>query len=58
MFDYLLIGLLWIVLCILIGLYVSGTFSRGNRFYKIGMVLLILSWLAGICMLGAAVVYS
>ena len=58
MFNYVLLGLLWIALCTAIGLYISGTFSKSDRFYKVGIGLLMVSWLAGVCLLGVAITYS
>lgn len=55
-YYHYLLGLLWIVACIFLGLYVRGRSISGKRHYKGGLKAIVVSYLVGLCLLFAAII--
>lgn len=56
-YYHYLLGIVWIVTCILLGLYVRGRSISGKTHYAIGLKAIIVSYLLGLCLLFAAIVF-
>lgn len=57
-YSHYIFGLLWIVVCILLGLYVRGRGLSGKKHYSIGFKAIVLSYLCGLCLLFLAIILS
>ncbi|MBL7931161.1 MAG: hypothetical protein JNL60_04645 [Bacteroidia bacterium] len=55
-YYHYLLGILWIVTCIFLGLYVRGRSLNGKKQYSIGLKAIIVSYLLGLCLLFVAIV--
>lgn len=44
-------GILWLVIAVLIALFIQGDILKGKLFYRVGLSLIILSFVCGVTML-------
>lgn len=58
LFYYILLGLFWIIACIGLGLYINGKIFVGNRQYSVGLKSIVVSYVIGISMLVAIIVFA
>jgi len=54
---YYLIGALWILACVLLGLYVRGRTMTGKRHYSFGLKAIFIFYLLGLVVLFSAIVW-
>lgn len=52
----ILFGVFWLIASIAMGLLIQGDILKSKRFHKIGLTLIILSFIGGLSMLAAVVV--
>lgn len=57
-YSHYLFGVLWIIACMLLGLYVRGRGISRKKHYTIGFKVIVLSYLCGLCLLFVAIVMS
>lgn len=57
-YAHYLFGVLWIVVCILLGLYVRGRGISGKKHYTIGFKVMVVSYLCGLCLLFLAIMLT
>lgn len=57
-FYYILLGLFWIIVCVGLGLYINGKGFLGKKQHTLGLKSIVVSYLIGICMLFAIIVFS
>lgn len=55
-YYHYLFGALWILACILLGMYVRGKNISGEKHYAIGLKAILFSYLLGLFLLLAAIV--
>lgn len=55
--TYILVGALWVAVCILIGIFLAGRWFSGRTQYRIGFGALFISFLAGISFLLFAILH-
>ena len=55
---YILIGLLWIVVCIGLGFYINAKGFRGKNHHIFGLKTVFISYLIGVIMLFTIIIYS
>lgn len=58
LFYYILIGLFWIVVCIGLGLYINAKGFSGKNHHVFGLRTIFVSYLVGIFMLAAILIFS
>lgn len=57
-YSHYLFGVLWIVACILLGMYVRGRGISGKKHYTIGFKVMVVSYLCGLCLLFLAIMLT
>lgn len=57
-YYHYLLGILWIIACMLLGMYVRGKSISGRKHYSIGLKAIFFSYLFGLCLLFVAIVMS
>jgi hypothetical protein len=55
---YILLGLFWIVVCIALGLYINAKGFRGKNHHIFGLKTIFISYLIGVFMLFAIILFS
>lgn len=54
---YLILAIVWIVLCLSIGIYISGIGFKEKSHYTIGFATIGISYLIGVCLLVAIIIF-
>jgi hypothetical protein len=57
-YYHYLLGVLWVVACILLGMYVRGRNISGKKHYSLGLKIIVFSYLFGLCLLFIAILMS
>jgi hypothetical protein len=57
-YYHYLYGVLWIIVCILLGLYIRGRGINSRKQYTLGFKAIVLSYLFGLCLLFLAIALS
>ena len=55
---YILLGLLWIITCIGLGIYINAIGFKGKSHHVIGLTSIFISYIIGIFMLLAIIILS
>ncbi len=58
LFYYILLGLFWIVVCVGLGFYINGKGFSGKKHHVFGLATIFISYIFGICMLFAIIVFA
>ena len=56
--NYILIGLLWVVVCIGLGLYINSIGIKQKSQYVIGLTSIFISYIVGVFMLFVIIICS
>ncbi len=57
LFYYFLLGLSWVAVCIVLGLYINARGFAGKKHHVIGLKTIFISYLIGVSMLVAIIVF-
>jgi hypothetical protein len=55
---YILLGILWIIACIGLGMYINARGFKGKNHHVIGLTSIFIFYIVGIFMLFAIIVFS
>lgn len=55
-YYHYLLGVLWMVSCVFLGMYVRGRSISGRKHYAIGLKAILFSYLFGLCLLFLAII--
>lgn len=58
MTNYIFLAILWILVCIGLGIYITGTGLSAKKQYSIGLKTIFISYLLGVCMLFMMISFS
>jgi len=56
--SYILLGLFWIIVCIGLGVYINARGFKGKNHHVIGLTSIFISYIVGIFMLFAIIIFS
>ncbi|MBS1647581.1 MAG: hypothetical protein JST67_09605 [Bacteroidetes bacterium] len=54
--NYILLSIVWVLLCLAIGLYINGYRLKGEQHYRVGFAIIGVSYLIGICLLVGVII--
>lgn len=55
--TYIILAIVWVIVCLSIGLYINGFGLKGKAHYKLGFVTIGVSYLVGVCLLIGIIVF-
>jgi hypothetical protein len=57
-FNYILLGIFWIIICIGLGVYINARAFKGKNHHVIGLTSIFIFYIIGVFMLFAIIVFS
>lgn len=58
MTNYILLAILWILVCVGLGIYITGMGLSAKKQYSIGLKTIFITYLLGVCMLFMMISFS